>query len=249
MHFHGRGPEGEPDHSAETYTRVMRAVRAETDILLAPSLANAPGNTVEQRLANVACTAGDERTRADFLVADMGCACMDLYDPVRKSFQTTGKVFVNDTATQRRMIQRAAELRLTPYLATFNVGWTRAIAAHLDSGALVPPVVVAIILGGPEFLPAHPATVDGLRAHLSFLPSGVEWIVSAYRGNVLEVAEAAIDLGGHLAIGVGDYHYRELGCPSNVELVARVAELAGRRGREIASPGEARRVLGAPCLS
>lgn len=255
MHFHGRTPAGEPDHSPEIYGRIMRAVRERTDILFAPSLANAPGNTVPQRLSTVVETAGDPLTRTDFLVLDMGCANMDLFDPVSKSFATAGKVFVNDTVTHQQVLARARELGLKPYLASFTVGWTRTILAHLDAGAIDEPVVIAFILGGPEFVAAHPATVEGLRAQLAFLPEDrrIEWIVSAYRGSVLEVAEAAIELGGHVSIGVGDYHYGELGHPTNAELVARVAELARAHGREIATPDEARDLLGVkggvPCSS
>jgi 3-keto-5-aminohexanoate cleavage enzyme len=255
MHFHGRTSTGEPDHSPGTYGEIMRAVRERTDILFAPSLANAPGNTVHQRLSNVVDTAGDPKTRADFLVLDMGCANMDLFDPATKSFASAGKVFVNDTVTHQHVLARARELGLKPYLSSFTVGWTRTIFAHLDAGAIDEPVVIAFILGGPEFLAAHPATVEGLRAQLAFLPEGrrVEWIVSAYRGNVLRVAEAAIELGGHVSIGTGDYHYEELGHPTNAELVARVADLARAHGREVATADEARDLLdvkgGVPCSS
>jgi 3-keto-5-aminohexanoate cleavage enzyme len=246
MHFHGRTADGEPDHSPRIYAEIMRLVREKTDILLAPSLANAPGNTTEQRLANIVQTAADPRTRADFLVMDMGCANMDLYDPATRSFRTEGRVFINDTATHRHMLARGRELGLRPYLASFTVGWTRAVTAYLETGWIGEPVMMAFILGGAEFLPAHPATIDGLKAQLAFLPAGrrVEWIVSAYRGNVLGVAAAAIELGGHVAIGTGDYHYSELGLPSNAELVRRIAALAENAGREVATPAEARELLG-----
>jgi 3-keto-5-aminohexanoate cleavage enzyme len=179
-------------------------------------------------------------------VMDMGCANMDLYDPESRSFRTEGRVFINDTATHRRMLAQARELGLLPYLASFNVGWTRAVAAYLEAGWIDEPVMVAFILGGPEFLPAHPATIDGLKAQLAFLPADrrVEWIVSTYRGNVLPVAASAIALGGHVAIGTGDYHYSELGLPSNAELVRRVVALAQNAGREVATPAEARELLG-----
>jgi uncharacterized protein (DUF849 family) len=45
-------------------------------------------------------------------------------------------------------------------------------------------------------------------------------------------------------IGLGDYHYGELGAPSNAELICRVVDIAKRLGREIASPQEVRAMLG-----
>ena len=44
--------------------------------------------------------------------------------------------------------------------------------------------------------------------------------------------------GGGLAIGIGDYHYKELGAPKNEELIKRAAEMAREVDREIASPDE-----------
>ena len=44
--------------------------------------------------------------------------------------------------------------------------------------------------------------------------------------------------GGGLAIGIGDYHYKELGAPKNAELIKRAAAMAREVDREIASPDE-----------
>jgi 3-keto-5-aminohexanoate cleavage enzyme len=41
--------------------------------------------------------------------------------------------------------------------------------------------------------------------------------------------------GGHLVPGIGDYPYRELGCPSNEEVVRMAAQNVKSAGRELAS--------------
>jgi len=246
MHYHARTSDGAQDYRSAAYATIAAEVRERCDILLAPSMANGPGYTVDQRMSHLVETASDRRTRSDFLVMDMGCANMDLFDPTSASYTSTGRTLANDTTTQQQLLAAARQLAMTPYVATFNVSWTRTLAAHLAAGAIDTPLVVAIILGGPEFVAAHPATIQGLQAQLDFLPNAtnLEWIVSAHRGNVLAVAAAAIERGGHVAIGVGDYHYRELGLPTNAQLVARIADLARSLGREIASPDDARRMLG-----
>lgn len=248
VHFHGRTPEGGADHSPETYGEIMRAIRARCDVLLAPSLANAPGYTLVQRLANVSENAADPRTRADFLVVEMGVANMDLWDPGARQFHTSDRVFLNDTGTQQALLDHARELGMAPWMVSFNVSWTRAISAHWQAGAIERPAVVHFVLGGPEFPAAHPATNEGLNAHLTFLPAELDcaWFVSAYRGNVLAVAEEALRRGGHLSIGVGDHHHDQLDFPTNAELVRHVVDLAERLGRDIASPAEAREILGVP---
>ena len=246
MHFHGRAVDGGVDHSAATYGEIVERVRAVSNLLLAPSMANVPGYTIDERLSNLAPNQSDPKRRSDFLVVDMGCAAMDLIDATTGLFATDSRVFVNDTRTQIELLSRASELGLVPYQTSFNVSWTRAIFAHARVRNPSSPLVIAFILGGDEFPAAHPATAAGLRAQLDLLPADlpVEWIVSAYRGNVLAAAEESIKRGGHVAIGAGDYHYEELGYPSTPDLVTEVVSIARRYGREPASPDQARRILG-----
>jgi uncharacterized protein (DUF849 family) len=54
----------------------------------------------------------------------------------------------------------------------------------------------------------------------------------------------AARLGGHVAPGIGDHAYAELGGPPNEEIVARVARIAREAGRHIATPADAREMLG-----
>ena len=49
-----------------------------------------------------------------------------------------------------------------------------------------------------------------------------------------------------MSIGLGDYPYAEYGRPTNAELVRRVADQARSLGREVATPAEARAILGVP---
>jgi uncharacterized protein (DUF849 family) len=54
----------------------------------------------------------------------------------------------------------------------------------------------------------------------------------------------AIAEGGHVAIGIGDYAYPELGQPTNADLVREIVHMAKLVGREVATPEEARQMLG-----
>jgi 3-keto-5-aminohexanoate cleavage enzyme len=60
------------------------------------------------------------------------------------------------------------------------------------------------------------------------------------------LAELAIRHGGHVRVGLEDNLYLEKGVPaeSNAALVAKVVDLAHKHGRAIATPDEARRILG-----
>ena len=60
------------------------------------------------------------------------------------------------------------------------------------------------------------------------------------------MATTSILLGGHVRVGFEDNVYLKKGVrlKSNGEMVARIVELATLLGREIATPDEAREILG-----
>ena len=61
---------------------------------------------------------------------------------------------------------------------------------------------------------------------------------------MLNLLEMAAQQGGHVAPGIGDYPYVELGCPSNEEVVRMAARTVRAAGRELASPDDVREILG-----
>jgi 3-keto-5-aminohexanoate cleavage enzyme len=245
-HFHARTPDGLMTHEPGEYQACFDAIRAKTDALLAPSLANVPGYTIDQRVSNVVGDPASPPIRPEFLVIEMGCAAMDLWDPVLRAFGSDDRVFLNNTAVQEALLEKARELDMHPWLVSFNNSWSRAIQCQLDAGRIEKSFVVQFVLGGPEFPAAHTADLTGLEAHLAAMPAGhhFQWFVSAYRGDLLNVAAEVITRGGHLSIGVGDHHYAGRGTPTNAELVAAVVDLAASLGRPVASPDEARAILG-----
>lgn len=95
-------------------------------------------------------------------------------------------------------------------------------------------------------LAGNPGTVRGLEAMADFIPSDLQlhWSVMSVGGNLFPIVGAALERGGHVAIGLGDYPYSELGTPRNADLVERIAQMARETGREIATPSEAREILG-----
>jgi 3-keto-5-aminohexanoate cleavage enzyme len=62
----------------------------------------------------------------------------------------------------------------------------------------------------------------------------------------MSVAEAAIARGGHVRTGFEDVRYVAPGelAESNAQLVEKIADLAGRAGRGLATPEESRAILG-----
>ena len=70
------------------------------------------------------------------------------------------------------------------------------------------------------------------------------WASNVVGGDLLTLTQMSAKRGGHIAPGIGDYAYRDLGCPPNEEVVRRAAEQARAAGREIATVADTRAMLG-----
>jgi uncharacterized protein (DUF849 family) len=176
----------------------------------------------------------------------MGSVNVDRYNPQAGRFETTNLIYKNSTGTLTYFAQNLRDHGLKPYLVSWNVGFTRYVGAFLDMGLLNEPAYLLFCLTDNSFLGGHPGTLKGLQAHLDFLPPGkqVEWTVCNFGGNLFALAATIISLGGHISIGLGDYTYNELGQPTNADLIRRVVEIARELGREVATPEEAKHLLG-----
>ena len=247
VHFHARKGDGSPEHAPGAQADIVRAIRERCDLLVHPTLGNATaGGDASARIAPVLALCADPATRPDLVPLDMGSVNLDWYDARTRQFPSAGRVYANDTATLEHLAGAAMSAGLKPYCVVWNVSFLRQTLAFLDMGAMPEPAFVGFILTGGGNLAAHPVTPEGLTAHTAFLPGDrrVEWSVCAVGASLLPLTERIVRAGGHVAIGLGDHPHTELGQPTNAELVHRVAAQARSLGREVATPDEARDILG-----
>lgn len=247
VHFHARQDDGAPSHDADTYGDYIAQIRAASDILVHPTLGfvtlDAPP---EQRIGHVVGLAADPARRPDFAPMDMGSSNVDVYDKPNKRFRTVDLVYKNSTATLHHFAEQIAGAGLKPYLVSWNIGFTRQALAFLELGWVARPAFLLFVLTEGGMIAGHPGTPQGLDAHLQQLPAdpGLHWSVCVIGGDMLGLVDKIIETGGHIAIGLGDHPYDGIGCPGNAELIAAVADCARAHGRPIATPDDARAMLG-----
>lgn len=247
VHFHARQADGSPAHEYSAYADAIQAIRRASDILVHPTLGQitlAGGG--QSRLAHIERLCQDPALKPDFAPVDLGSTNIDRYDDVAKRYETGDRTYLNQTETLLFFSTRLRELGVKPAFISWAVPFTRTLDAFMDMGIVDDPAYLLFELTDSGIRGGHPGTVRGLRAHTEFLPPGrrVQWTVCNKIGNLFGPAAAAIEEGGHVAIGLGDYLYPELGTPTNGEVVHRVAQLAKAMGRELATPDQAREILG-----
>ena len=152
-------------------------------------------------------------------------------------------VFDNPVEKVQKMLQSLAKTGTRPEFECFDVGIVRSVGLYADNGMVEEPNY-NFVMGVASGMPADPSLLPLLLRYI--LPDS-HWQVTAIgREEIWPLHQKAADLGGALRTGLEDTFYLPDGrrARGNGELIDALAEYARRAGREIASPQEARRILG-----
>jgi 3-keto-5-aminohexanoate cleavage enzyme len=124
------------------------------------------------------------------------------------------------------------------------------VATLTAEGFDKPPYYVNIVLGVHRaFQNAMPYSAKTLQAMVDLLPEGAIFGVSGIGPAQLPCIANALLLGGHIRVGLEDNLYYSHGeLATNLQLTQRAARLCTDLGFELASPTEAREILGLPAL-
>lgn len=165
---------------------------------------------------------------------------------------TTGSVnfakiiYENHPTLIHDLAKSMLEHDIKPEIEIFDLAMLYNAAKLVSDGLLKAPVHVQFVLGIPGALPADRAVLEFELAQLERVLPGATWTAAGIGRHQLTVNEWALELGGHCRTGLEDnlrYDQTRL-ANSNAELVARCAVLAPNFGRTVATPAEARRLLG-----
>lgn len=245
VHFHARNLDGSASHDPLEYANAVRLIKQHTDLLIHPTLGfvTVAGDT--ERIAPLKSLMADSATRPHFAPVDMGSMNIDTFDRSTSTFLSDNKVYVNSINTLKYFCSEIDQGGLKPALIVWSVPCMRTVDAFMQLGIIKSPAFVTFVLS-ETYIGAHPASIDGLNAHLMFLPhdKNIVWTVISKGASLLPAAKISITRGGHVSIGLGDYAYPELGMPTNADLVREVVKIAKEAGRGIATPKEAKVIMG-----
>jgi 3-keto-5-aminohexanoate cleavage enzyme len=152
------------------------------------------------------------------------------------------RVYANPFPVIERLAATMKEAGTKPELEIFEAGMIANALTLVDKGLLLPPLHFGFVLGNQGTLPASPRNLLFLGESI---PPGSTWSVAAVGRWQLPMAALAIVVGGHVRVGLEDnIYYRKGELATNEQLVARVARIAAELGRPVATPDEAREILG-----
>ncbi len=228
VHVHCRNDDGSNTHDVERFRQAYEAIREASDLIIQFSTGGAIGMTPAERAAPLAL-------RPE--MATLTCGSVNFGDDI----------FENSFPIMRGIAAKIAEHGVTPELEIFDLGHLSNAKRLASEGAIRLPAHVDFVLGVPGALEASVEhLVDCVRA----LPPGCTWTVAGIGRMQLTLAAVAVAMGGHVRVGLEDNLYYSKGrLATNEELVARVVRIAEELGRPVATPSQARDLLGIRSLS
>ncbi|WP_429819286.1 3-keto-5-aminohexanoate cleavage protein [Ensifer sp. B1-9] len=246
LHFHARMVDGQPLNTFEAYDEIIRKVRAKSDILILPTLGFFSNDTdARKRIDNVVRLAQDPITKPDIAPIDTGSANLEVYHRETGEASFSDRIYINKTDSLMHYARELKQAGVKPKMVSWSVGFTRRALMLMEMGLTDEPGYMLFHMTDGKVITGHPGTVQGLEAHLMFLPPGrkVEWTANILGGNLLALADTIARRGGHLAMGIGDYPYPELDHPTNEMLIRETVRVIRAAGREPATPQEVREML------
>jgi uncharacterized protein (DUF849 family) len=243
-HIHVRDPKtGAPSMELDHYREVVERIRSSaTDLII--NLTTGPGGRFmpsepDPKIAAPGSTLIAPERRVEHVVALRPEICsLDL-----NTMWFGNAVVINTPRNVAIMAKAIREAGVKPELEVFDSG--DIVLAHqlLDEGVLPAPPLFQVVLGIRNGFPATPETLMYAR---SLLPADATWAAMGIGRMEFPIVAQACLLGGHARVGLEDNLYLDKGvlAPSNAKLVERAVQIVQLLGRRVASPAEARAILG-----
>ncbi|MBT9141932.1 MAG: 3-keto-5-aminohexanoate cleavage enzyme [Syntrophomonadaceae bacterium] len=225
IHVHVRDAEGNPTQDEDVFAVAIRLMQEKgIKAIIQVSTGGAVGMTWEERVQPVYLKPE---------MATLDCGTTNFAD----------EIFVNDMPMMRNFAREMMRLDILPELECFEGGHIYNALQLKKEGLLPKHLHFDLVLGVPG---AMKASIKNLLYLVELLPIDATWTVAGIGHHQLFMATHAVLMGGHVRVGLEDniYYTKDELAASNAQLVARIVRLANELGREIATPDEARMVLG-----
>lgn len=228
VHLHVRNEQGKVTCDPVRYDLVRTLIRqAGCDVIINMSTGGGAGQTTDEQRAEPV-DLGPE-------IASFDCG----------STNFGSGVFVNSPSFLDDLAARMKQHGVLPEIECFEPGHVANALRLIDEGKIDPPFWFQFVLGVRG---GSPGTIRQLLNMLDMLPPGASWSVCGIGRAQLPLGVAAMAMGGHVRTGLEDnlFYHKGVLAESNAQLVARLVRIADEMGRPVATPDQAREILGLP---
>ena len=226
-HAHVRNDDETPSSDPEKFARLMEGVQK-----------HCPGMIIQFSTGGRS-GAGRERGGMISLRPDMASLSVG-----SNNFPT--RVYENPPELVDWLASEMKTHAVKPEIEAFDLSHIHKAAEMNRDGRIPGQLYVQFVMGVKNAMPVDRETFDFYIQTLNRLAPDAQWCAAGIGSNQIVLNEWAIAAGGHTRAGLEDNVRldRERLAPSNAALILRAADLCAKYDRPIATPAQAREILG-----
>lgn len=232
-HIHCRNDEGKAAMVFEKFEEAVRLVRAHEDCDIIINLTTSGGVNLKE----------EDRIRPFYeLKPDMAS-----YDCGTMNWQHT-TIFENNPAFLEKLGTMMQEVNVKPEIEAFDPGMIYNAGYYLKKGILKAPLHFQFCMGVAGGIAATTKNLVFMKDTMEEVAPGSTWSAFGVGKGAMEILYAAVAMGGHIRVGMEDNVLYKKGqlADSNMQFVARAKRIIEEFTCEVATPAEAREILGLP---
>ncbi|MBY6200165.1 3-keto-5-aminohexanoate cleavage protein [Maritalea mobilis] len=227
-HCHVRDDEGKPTSDPERFAKLKEGIEA-----------HCPGMIVQLSTGG---RSGAGRDRGGMLPLAPDMASLSVGS---NNFPT--RVYENDPALVQWLASEMRKYGVKPEIEAFDLSHIFQAKLMQERGELEGTPYVQFVMGVKNAMPVDRRVFDFYveTVHRLF-GEDAPWCAAGIGRHQADLNEWAAEAGGHLRTGLEDNIRldRDTLAPSNAALVKRAVDIVEKAGRSVASPAEAREILG-----
>lgn len=255
LHLHARNPDdGRPAFDPSVYRQFLPRIHAATDAVINITTGGSPVMSLDERLAAALDVSAE---MASCNMGSINFAIFPVLDKL-KEFKhawerdyiegTRRTIFRNTFADIEEVFERLGQAHSTRFeFECYDVGHLYNLKHFVDRGLIKGPLFLQFVLGILGGIGPDPENLVHMKRIADKLfGDGYQWsVLGAGRHQMPLITQAAL-MGGHVRVGLEDSLTLGPGrlATSNAEQVTLIRDVLTRLGFEIATPAEARQMLG-----
>jgi uncharacterized protein (DUF849 family) len=255
VHLHARDPEnGKPTGDPEIFRRFLQRIKGATDVVVNISTGGGgPNMAVSER------TLAANALRPEMASLNMGSINLNIsglaerprewkYDWEKPFLESTKDlVFRNTFADIEWIIENVGASGTRFEFECYDVSHLYTLRHFADRGLVKAPFFIQTAFGMPGAIGAHPEDLmHQKRTADRLFGDDYRWSVLAAGVHQMRIATMAALMGANVRVGLEDGLYISRGelAVSNAQQVTKIRRILEELGLEIATPTEAREILG-----
>jgi uncharacterized protein (DUF849 family) len=255
VHIHARRPEdGLPSSDIGHFQEILGRIKEYSDVVICVTTGGGVGMTIKER-ARVVPTFRPEM--CSFNTGSINFALYPVLDVIKEFTHPWEKLYLEasrdfvfkNTFKDLEFLAALCEKHQTkPELEIYDVGHLYNLDHLVGTGVIRPPLHMQFVMGVLGGIRGTPEDLTHLvtRAGSLFGKENFTWSVIGVGAAEINLSTMAIHMGGHVRVGLEDNIFVKKGelAKSNAQLVEKIIELARLLDRPVATPDDARKILG-----